>query len=75
MSIITEIELEKALKLYSETRNYQYGSIRYRAAKNRYDHYVSSLAEKYNCQVSYVNSRVITERRRRKAIAKLRGEI
>ena len=68
MMSITKEELNKAMSLYDETKKYQYGSIRNRAARNRYETYIKSLAEKYSQPQGNIHTRVIMERRRQRVM-------
>ena len=72
MVSITNEELNKALELYEKTKQFQYGSIQNRAARNRYESYTKSLAEKYNQPQGNVHTRIIMERRRQRNLSKNR---
>ena len=70
MVSITNEELNKATELYEKTKQFQYGSIQNRAARNRYEKYIQSVAELHGIEKSYVHNLVIMERRRQKNLAK-----
>ena len=70
MVSITNEELNKAMELYEKTKQFQYGSIQNRAARNRYEKYTQSVAELHGIEKSYVHNLVIMERRRQKNLAK-----
>ena len=74
MMSITKEELNKAMNLYDETKKHQYGSIRNRAARNRYEAYTKSLAEKYGKNQGDIHTRVIMERRRQRVLERNKGE-
>ena len=70
MVSITNEELNKAMELYEKTKQFQYGSIQNRAARNRYEKYIQSVAELHGIEKGYVHNLVILERRRQKNLAK-----
>jgi hypothetical protein len=72
MVSITNEELKQAMELYEKTKQFQYGSIQNRAARNRYEKYTKTVAENHGIEQSYVHNLVIMERRRQRNLSKNR---